>query len=169
MPRRALTLTSVFRMLPLREMSRDSRMISRSKAFPAHNSNLCRKNEQREAVSFPLPGIPDGRRILSLEERKNLLADIYLISRKALIIFCNSQWLTPLPVRLSLYSFSVGNPAPIHFLQPPSIDSTFVYPIFCKLSADNAERNPPPQYRISFASVSGTRRSMSRSIMPLPR
>jgi len=36
-------------------------------------------------------------------------------------------------------------------------------------TATSAERNPPPQYRTNFAPVSGTRCSISRSIMPRPK
>jgi hypothetical protein len=44
-----------------------------------------------------------------------------------------------------VYDFVVGNPAPTHARQPPSMLMTFVYPIFCRLSAASADRNPPPQ------------------------
>src|SRR5579863_2581249 len=64
------------------------------------------------------------------------------------------------------YSLTVGSPASSHPLHPPSIDSTLVYPIFCKLSATSAERNPPPQYKIILLEVSGTFISMSLSIRP---
>jgi len=40
---------------------------------------------------------------------------------------------------------------------------------FRRLSATSAERKPPPQYRMTLAFVSGTRCSISRSMMPLPR
>jgi hypothetical protein len=46
---------------------------------------------------------------------------------------------------------------------------TFVYPIFCKLSAARADRNPPPQYSTSGVPLSGTFASTSRSITPLLR
>src|SRR5579863_3934028 len=64
------------------------------------------------------------------------------------------------------YSLTVGSPASSQPLHPPSIDSTLVYPIFCKLSATSAERNPPPQYKIILLEVSGTFTSMSLSIKP---
>lgn len=47
--------------------------------------------------------------------------------------------------KLACDSLFVGYPTANHPFQPPSIDSTFVYPIFCRLSATSAERNPPPQ------------------------
>src|SRR6266496_2677350 len=40
---------------------------------------------------------------------------------------------------------SVGAPACCHARQPPAIEVTFLYPIFWRLSADSAERKPPPQ------------------------
>jgi hypothetical protein len=41
--------------------------------------------------------------------------------------------------------FSSGYFFSRHSRIPPSIEITLVYPIFCKLSAANAERKPPPQ------------------------
>ena len=38
-----------------------------------------------------------------------------------------------------------GRPAATQARNPPAIEVTFRYPIFCKLSAASAERNPPPQ------------------------
>src|SRR6266849_9401769 len=43
------------------------------------------------------------------------------------------------------FPFSTGPPATCHARHPPAIDATFVYPIFCRLSAASAERKPPPQ------------------------
>src|SRR6266851_8449410 len=68
----------------------------------------------------------------------------------------------------SIQSFAVGKPASTQPRHPPSIDSTFIYPIFCKSSATSADRNPPPQYKIIFVAISGTWVSISRSIIPLP-
>ena len=40
---------------------------------------------------------------------------------------------------------SIGAPASFQARHPPAIDDTLVYPIFCRLSAESAERKPPPQ------------------------
>src|SRR6266496_5606303 len=62
--------------------------------------------------------------------------------------------------------FVVGNPAAFQALKPPAIERTFLYPIFCKLSAASAERPPPPQWQMINALVSGTFSSISSSIVP---
>src|SRR6267154_1837992 len=80
----------------------------------------------------------------------------------------NHKWKRRLRRTQLPQSLALGSPAPTQPLHPPSIDSTFVYPIFCKLSATSADRNPPPQYKIIFLAVSGTWVSISRSIIPLP-
>ena len=41
--------------------------------------------------------------------------------------------------------FVVAKPAAFQALKPPAMERTFLYPIFCKLSAASAERPPPPQ------------------------
>ena len=51
---------------------------------------------------------------------------------------------------------------------PPSMEITFVYPIFCRLSAASADRYPPPQYKTISASRLGILCSISLSMTPLP-
>ena len=43
------------------------------------------------------------------------------------------------------FPFSSGYAFSRHSRIPPSIEITFLYPIFCRLSAASAERKPPPQ------------------------
>src|ERR1017187_8852787 len=80
------------------------------------------------------------------------------------------QWTEPVPSlpRHPAY-YSSASPDSFSARHPPSSEIVCVYPISRKLSATSAERNPPPQYRISLVSLSGTLVSMSRSMMPLPR
>src|SRR5579864_6264782 len=83
--------------------------------------------------------------------------------------YCRQASFPPVNHSGALYPPVNGKPFSRHSRIPPSMEATFVYPIFCRASAASADRNPPPQYKISGVPVSGTRCSTSRSIIPLPR
>src|SRR5437899_8726700 len=52
----------------------------------------------------------------------------------------------PLPSRRRIKNyFVVGSSAAFHALKPPTMERTFLQPIFCRLSAASADRPPPPQ------------------------
>src|SRR5438046_2094659 len=83
----------------------------------------------------------NGTRRTSFQCCKILTSDI-IIPENRLLVNTGARLFFPHGERAY---FSTGPPDSVQALQPPAMERTWRYPIFCRLSAARAERKPPPQ------------------------